>query len=114
MSRPPTNRDKSSQGSANIQESLPPSLWFFKALPKWLSVAVLLYVAVLISIGMFRGQNIKFFPPEIGGLPANGSSELQREKNDFEAQNKSLAKQAADLTTKYNELLSRDDRPILE
>ena len=91
---------------------------FLRLAPKWLPSVALLYIGVLMSIAGIRGQNVKFFPPEIGPLPPPNLSDLnssQREKmNQLEQEKQSLTIQVKDLSTKYNNILRSDNRPILE
>jgi arginine/lysine/histidine transporter system substrate-binding protein len=93
-------------------------LSFLKTAPKWLSIGALGYVAVLISIAAIRGQNIKFFPPEIGPLPIGNSSESTRPLHDeitrLKEQNRVLESKTAELDLKYKDILGREGRPILE
>lgn len=40
-----------------------------QTLPQWLIIGGLIYLAVLLTIAVLRGQEVQFFPPKIGARP---------------------------------------------
>jgi hypothetical protein len=46
-----------------------------KTLPKWLLVATLVYVAVLLSYAVYDNRDVEFFPPKISAKPPNRTSD---------------------------------------
>lgn len=44
-------------------------LEIFKAIPVWLLVGIIGYIAFLVTIAVLRGQPVEFWPPKIGPRP---------------------------------------------
>jgi len=55
-----------------------------KELPQWFIMLLLIYLAVMLSIAVLRGQEVQFFPPKIGPRPDKGDQNKgdQRNNND--------------------------------
>jgi hypothetical protein len=52
-----------------------------KLIPQWLLLAGLLYLIVLLTVGVVRGQEVQFFPPKIGPR-TTGPEKNEKEQND--------------------------------
>jgi hypothetical protein len=57
------------------------TLEILKQIPLWLIVVVIIYIGVLLTIAVIRGQSVEFFPPKIGARPA---TENRPEKQDLQ------------------------------
>ena len=46
-------------------------------LPQWFIMVGIIYVAVMLSIAVFRGQEVQFFPPKMGPRPDKGDQKIR-------------------------------------
>jgi hypothetical protein len=47
---------------------------FLKTLPKWLLVAIFVYVAILFSYAVYDNRSVQLFPPSISAKPPDTNS----------------------------------------
>lgn len=86
-------------------------LKLLKIAPWWFLLLIFLYVAGLTSFASFRGQSIRFWPPEIGPLPMVSSAQIETDNRSMKDQIVQLNIQHENDTRKS---LENEKRPVLE